>query len=282
MRTGCSRAGAVKLDAARKRGYEGLRVTGNTFWLEEENWEDYTHYEAKVNDVIGSTRMLALCTFSLEKCGPREILDVVASHEFALLREGGRWELLKNIARRKAERTLKESRGDLERAQAVAHIGSWQLDVNRGELTWSAETFRMLGIRPGTPLTYKGFLPAIHPDDRECVDRHWQAALKGAPYDIEHRIVVNNETKWVRERAELEFNEEGKLLGGCGTVQDITDKKQSEQALRESEERYRQLVEQMNDGIFVVGSDRRYVDVNPAGCAMLGMSREEILASARP
>src|SRR5262249_53097916 len=147
-----------KLDAARKRGFEGLRVTGNVFW-EEGDWEDYTHYEAKVNDIIGSTRMLALCTCSLEKYRPREVIDVVSSHEFALLREGGRWELLKNIARRKAERTLKET-------------------------------------------------------------------------------------------------------------------------LRESEERYRQLVEQMNDGIFVVGSDQRYVDVNPAGCAMLGMTREEVLASS--
>jgi PAS domain S-box-containing protein len=132
----------------------------------------------------------------------------------------------------KAEEALRQSQEDLNRAQAVAHTGSWRLDVKRNELTWSAEAFRIFGTPPGTPLSYESFLATVHPDDREHVDRSWKAAIEGAPYDIEHRILIGRETKWVRERAELEFDEAGGVLGGFGTVQDITDKKQADEQIR--------------------------------------------------
>jgi PAS domain S-box-containing protein len=136
-----------------------------------------------------------------------------------------------------AELALHESREDLNRAQAVAHTGSWRLDIRHDELVWSDETYRIFGIPGGTPLTYETFLAAIHPEDRTHVDRKWQAALRGEPYDIEHRIVVGNTVKWVRERAELEFDKAGSLLGGFGTVQDITKAKEAEQKIREIHER---------------------------------------------
>ncbi|RIA47689.1 MEDS domain-containing protein [Dichotomicrobium thermohalophilum] len=211
-----------KLDAARQRGFEGLRLSGDRSWLACNDRDELTRYEARMNSVIGSLRVLALCTCALEECTPREALDLVGTHEFALIRDGAKCRVLGNLARLKAERELKESREDLARAQAVAQTGSWRLDVNHNALTWSAETFRIFGLPRGTPLTYETFLSAVHPDDREYVDRNWQAALQGAPYDIEHRILVDGQTKWVRERAELEFDEQGRLLGGFGTVQDIT------------------------------------------------------------
>ena len=64
------------------------------------------------------------------------------------------------------ERALRESREDLDRAQAVARTGSWRLDVNRNELAWSTETFRMFGISPETPLISESFLAAVHPGDK--------------------------------------------------------------------------------------------------------------------
>ncbi|MGB8992844.1 MAG: GAF domain-containing protein [Desulfobaccales bacterium] len=135
-------------------------------------------------------------------------------------------------ARKRVEQALRESREDLNLAQAVAHTGSWRLDMRRNELFWSDETYRLFGISPGTPLTYEAFLAVVHPDDREYVDRQWTAALRGKPYDIEHRISVGDTVKWVRARAELEVDLQGELLAGFGTVQDITERKQAEAALR--------------------------------------------------
>jgi PAS domain S-box-containing protein len=143
-------------------------------------------------------------------------------------------DLLREMAeRRRTEAALQESREDLNRAQAVAQVGSWRLNVQKNELTWSAENHRIFGIPPGTPMAYETFLGTIHPGDREYVDQKWRAALKGEPYDIEHRLIVDGEVKWVREQAGLEFDQEGQLLGGFGTTQDITERKRAGEALEE-------------------------------------------------
>ncbi|RJP40898.1 MAG: PAS domain S-box protein [Desulfobacteraceae bacterium] len=127
-----------------------------------------------------------------------------------------------------AEESLRENREDLNRAQEVARTGSWRLNVAKNKLLWSDEAHRIFGISPGVPMSYETFMETVHPDDREYVDREWKACLGGAPYDIEHRIVVAGNVKWVREKAELEFDGNGELLGGFGTTQDITDIKQAE------------------------------------------------------
>lgn len=125
--------------------------------------------------------------------------------------------------RKKAEEMLHESQRDLIHAQSMGKIGSWRLDIQRNVLQWSDELFSMFGVAKGTPLTYETFLSIVHPDDREYVDQQWKAGLQGEPYDIEHRIIVDDQVKWVRERAELELDRDGMLLGGFGTAQDITD-----------------------------------------------------------
>ncbi|MBI5508656.1 MAG: MEDS domain-containing protein [Deltaproteobacteria bacterium] len=83
-----------RLEGARKKGFDGLRLTGNTFWLEKEDWNAFTDYEGAVNSVIGNYKMLAVCTYSLEKCGVVEILDVVKNHEFALAMNQGKWQVV--------------------------------------------------------------------------------------------------------------------------------------------------------------------------------------------
>jgi PAS domain S-box-containing protein len=147
--------------------------------------------------------------------------------------------LREDITERKhTEQALREGRDVLNRAQAVAHVGSWRMDVRHNELLWSEENHRIFGIPKRTPLTYETFLGTIHPDDRDYVDRKWKAALRGEPYNIEHRIIVGDSIRWVREQAELEFNSIGEVLGGFGTTQDITEMKQAEESLRRSIRRF--------------------------------------------
>jgi two-component system CheB/CheR fusion protein len=147
--------------------------------------------------------------------------------------------------RRAAEAALRQSREDLDRAQKVGKIGWWRLDVQRNILTWSDENYRIFGPPEGMPQTYEAFLEIVHPDDRQYVDAQWQAGLRGEPYDIEHRIVVDGQVKWVREKAYLEFEENGEMLGGFGITQDISGRKQAEEELRNSERRFRQVVESL-------------------------------------
>ena len=144
--------------------------------------------------------------------------------------------------RKRVEMELRRSKEDLNRAQAVAHVGSWRLDVRHNKLFWSAEIHRIFGVPEETPLSYETFLDRVHPDDRAHVDETWLAALHGEPYDVEHRIVVDGRVKWVREMATLEFGDEGTLLGGFGIAQDVTEQKRAEQSLRELNETLEQKV----------------------------------------
>ncbi len=132
---------------------------------------------------------------------------------------------------KEAEAALRESEANLNRAQEIAHIGSWHLDVVRNQLSWSDEVYRIFGVSKGTPLTYESFLGSIHPADKESVEKAWTAAMRGARYDIEHRIVVSGALKWVRERAEVEFDRDGSPVKGIGTVQDITERKRAQEEL---------------------------------------------------
>jgi len=127
---------------------------------------------------------------------------------------------------------LKKNREDLDRAQIVGNIGSWRLDVRKKELTWSDENHRIFGIPKDTHLTYETFISKVHPDDRKYVDKEWIAQLKGRPYDIEYRIVVDGKIKWVRKRAYFEFDQNGEVIGGFGITQDITERKKAEESLR--------------------------------------------------
>ncbi len=177
-------------------------------------------------------------------------------------------------AQRQAQDALRRSEDNLKRAQAVARVGSWYLDVTRNELTWSDETHRMFGVPQGAPLTYEAFLDHVHSDDRDLVHLAWNAALRDEPYDIEHRIVADGRVRWVRELAEVDFDEAGNAIAATGTVQDITERKRTEEALQ-----FTQFsVDRAADSIFWTGPDARFVYVNDAACRAMGYSRDELLS----
>ena len=155
---------------------------------------------------------------------------------------------------------LSRSREDLKHAQTVALTGSWRLDVRKNKLTWSDEAYRIFGVSAKTALTYESFLSYIHPDDRRYVDQKWEAALKGEKYDIEHRIVVEGQIKWVRERAELEYEKDGALSGGFGTVTDITRRKQMEEELRKSRDELEIRVDERTKELTAEIAERRKVE----------------------
>lgn len=123
------------------------------------------------------------------------------------------------------QQSLQESEETLLRAQAVAGIGSWRLDIERSELRWTPETYRIFGLPPGQPIDYPTFLACIHPEDRERVDHAWRAALAGSPYHVDHRVVSAGGERWVEERAEIFRDPQGRPQLAVGTVQDITERK---------------------------------------------------------
>ncbi len=83
-----------KYNYALSHGFAGIRVTGNTAWIEKKDWKDFSDYEEEINNVVGNYRMIVLCTYSAEKCGFNEILGVMKTHQVATIRKEGKWEIL--------------------------------------------------------------------------------------------------------------------------------------------------------------------------------------------
>nr|WP_054864518.1 PocR ligand-binding domain-containing protein [Methanosarcina barkeri] len=142
---------------------------------------------------------------------------------------------------------LKKNKEDLDHAQAVGNLGSWRLDVRKKELTWSDENYRIFGIPKDTHLTYETFFSKVHPDDRKYVKKEWIAQLKGEPYSIEHRIIVDGKVKWIRKKAYFEFDKNGEIIGGFGITQDITKRKKAEQDLKRAHDSLEAKVKERTD-----------------------------------
>jgi diguanylate cyclase (GGDEF)-like protein/PAS domain S-box-containing protein len=158
---------------------------------------------------------------------------------------------------------LEARTAELKRAQGVANIGSWTCDIRADIITLSAQTSKILGLTVGKVISYASYLAAVHPEDHAAVVQAWQLALNGQDMDHEHRLNVHGNYRWVRQRAELEFDADGVAVSAVGTTQDITERKLAELALVHSEERHRTLIEWSPEAVMVHRMGR-ILYVNPA------------------
>src|SRR5258707_2065259 len=105
---------SAKLERAVSRGYPGIRVSGNTAWLEQKHWRDFMEYETELNRGIGDHPMLVLCTYPLTTCGATEFLDVAGTHQFAVAKRRGRWEVVETPQLTQAKTEIARLNRDLE------------------------------------------------------------------------------------------------------------------------------------------------------------------------
>ena len=152
--------------------------------------------------------------------------------------------------RRKAEIALRKSEEMLHKAENLAHLGSWALDCETGNLTWSDETYRIFGLEPGgAAMTYEAFLSMIHPEDRALVDSVYSTSIVEGKdfYTVEHRIIRadTGEIRYVVERCEHVRDDSGRVFHSIGMVHDITERKLAEQDLLQKHEELQAAYEQL-------------------------------------
>ena len=164
----------------------------------------------------------------------------------------------------------------LEEAQEVAHLGCWELDIHSSQAKWSNEEFRLLGYEVGSvQARYEAFIDAVHPDDRDVVNREVEKAIKGEvdPYEVEHRILLRDGgERVVQQRGRVVRDDSGSPLRLVGTTLDISKHRQIEEALRVAEEEYRGIFEYALQGIVVTTPEGKLEKANSAFSKMLGYS----------
>jgi PAS domain S-box-containing protein len=199
----------ARLKRALERGYDGMRVSGDTGWLTEKAWKDFNAYEKQLNDSTTNQDIIVLCTYPLAKSGAAEVLDVVQAHQFATARRNGEWQVVQTpelreaqaeikrlneeleqrvdertrqliatnealrseiIERERVEEELRARAADLAEAQRVGNIGNWILNVRTNEVTWSDELYRIFEIEKGDfDGLYESFVSRVHAEDQERV-----------------------------------------------------------------------------------------------------------------
>ena len=181
--------------------------------------------------------------------------------------------------RKQAELRQRESEQNISFAMEAANIGVWDMDLRTNAVNHSLHYDRCFGYtEPIAQWDYKTFLAHIHELDRERVDHACMKALGGkGDYDVEFRTVwPDGSTHWLMSKGRFYFNEDSKPYRVAGIQMDATNRKLAQQAIQDSESRYKLLFENSMDGIFQMTTDGIIVAVNAAGCAMFQLSEKQI------
>ncbi len=190
--------------------------------------------------------------------------------------------MIRDITDRKlSEAALTSSHDLLVRVEQLANLGSFEYDFVTGSVNWSDHTYRIFGQdREHFVPTHERILTLIHPADRPQYEAITLASMQRAPnHDVELRIVWPDGTiRHTLSRMVIHFSQDQRPLRVIGFTMDVTDRHAAIKALRDSESRYRTLVEHAADTIFTVDlATHRLLDINPAGESLLGMKADELV-----
>jgi len=206
------------------------------------------------------------------------VIDLEASVSFLIEEQPKLFCFMRNITERKqAEKMLKESEKDLNRAQKVANYGNWKFDVQTQMPSWSLNMYRIFGLdQKNGPLDYSEHKKIIFPDDWEEFDAAVQLTSKtGKGYKITIRINrPDGELRWITTECETRKDDEDRVIELFGITQDITERKQMEEALLNSEQDFRSLAESMPQIVWATRADGWNIYFNQQWVDYTGMTLE--------
>jgi PAS domain S-box-containing protein len=176
------------------------------------------------------------------------------------------------------EEKVQEKERRLSEAQRMAHIGNWDWNIVANKMYRSDEMQRIFGLNPQFDMKYGTLLKYIHPEDRVDLDNALIDTLNGKPFDNDYRIILaDGEERTIHIAGEVIFDEKNIPVRLRGIVEDITESKKSEKKLRESEEKYRNIVETANEGIYLVNDEAKLTYANKKVEELLGYTLKEIV-----
>ena len=182
--------------------------------------------------------------------------------------------------RHRAAEALRESERRLKEAERVAHVGYWERDLVADRLTWSEETRCIFGLAERDALGQAELQAMIHPDDRELQSRALADAVAGnRSYDVEYRVVrPDGDVRFVHVRDEIVRDASGRPVRMFGTVQDLTERKRTEDEIRRQREILQRIFDNAPIGISFLTEDARYALVNREWERITGWTLKEVQA----
>ncbi|SFM28426.1 PAS domain S-box-containing protein/diguanylate cyclase (GGDEF) domain-containing protein [Ectothiorhodospira mobilis] len=176
--------------------------------------------------------------------------------------------------RMEAERKLRDRERLLGMASRLAHLGGWAMDLPDGALEWSDEACRIHGLPPGTEINPETALDMVDPADRERLESALRScAQSGRVCDEEVRVhTARGHTLWVRTLAQAVRDEQGRITRLQGAYQDISERKRSEESLRQ----WATVFEATSEGVIITDAHARILAVNRAFTRITGYTEAEV------
>jgi PAS domain S-box-containing protein len=299
-----------KLDQALTRGYPGVRVSGNTAWIQQKDWPDFREYEKEVDVLIANQRMIVLCTYPLTASRAAEILDVAQLHQVAVARRSGHWEIVETPELKQAKQEIQRLNAELEQrvSERTSELAATTEALRREIIERQQAEDRLRLVIDTIPAMVSSTLPdgsvdstnqrwleymdlsleeaqgwgwknRIHYEDLARVLDDWRAALAtGEPVEMESRVRrADGEYRWLLHRSVPLRDELGNIVQWYSVSTDIENRKRAEEALRASEEKFSAAFRASPVALCIATLDGKYVEMNQAFCDLLGYSREELL-----
>lgn len=263
---------------ALKMGFDGLRLTGNTSWLEKNDWKKFADYEAIVNNTIGKYRMIAVCSYFLDKCHAGEIIEVVSNHQFALIKKEGKWVTLESSEHKKAKEELQKS--EIKFKTLIEHIPKkvFIKDKNSVYIFCNKNYADGLKIKPEKIVgkTDYDFYPKELAEKYRSDDKRIMEA--GKTEDIEEKYIEHGQEMWVHTVKTPYKDEKGNIIGVLGTFRDITESKK----LEREKEKFLKAIEIAKEAINITDSKGNMIYTNDSMDELFGYKKGELIGKCLP
>jgi len=198
-------------------------------------------------------------------------MSIVAAMAFEMSRVALRSEQLSD--------DLRESEERMTLAAEAAGIGVWMWNIARNQIWGSERWLRLFGFEPGAAVSFEMLVQRVHPDDRERVEREVRRALEDrSDYMADYRVVLPDGTqRWIAARGRMYPGTHEKPARMLSATIDITERKRTEEALQNSEEKFRQFFKNTPDYCYIISTEGNILHVNEAALKTLGYKREELV-----